>query len=216
MSRGGSRITKNSFDFARSERVSWLDEFAENINRASSKTAVEVARYRNELSLQDQINSVVSRQPRHATVADVVREYQERTGLADYLNAKAEEKSKADKVAFTMSDSDSDEVFKDFPKIRDNIISFIKNKVDTSRGQTKVPHIQYEILAQFGGDGLQPADVENETVARFISDLMIAAQKESPPAADRGITNLGLDVGLDLNPDEDNNDFYKPLMPNKD
>lgn len=211
MSRGGSKITKNSFDFAGGERVSWLDEFAENIDKAS-KTAVEVARYRNELSLQDQINSVVSRQPTHATVADVVQEYHERTGLADYLKAKAEE-GKADKVAFSLSDHSG--VFDDNPA-RDKIMDFAKNKVDTSYGQTSVPHIQNEILTQFGCEGLQPQDVENEKVARFISDLITAAQKETPEA-DLASADLGKGVGLDLDDvDEDNNDFYKPLMPNTD
>jgi hypothetical protein len=212
MSRGGSKITRNSFDFASGERVSWLDEFAENINKAS-KTAVEVARYRNELSLQDQINSVVSRQPTHATVEDVVQEYHERTGLADYLKAKAEEPPKADKVAFSLGEYG--ELLKDFPK-RDAVMSFAKNKVETSYGQTSIPHIQNEIITQFGSEGLQPEDVENEQMEQFISDLITAAQKETP-AADLGSVDLGKGVGLDLDDvDEDNNDFYKPLMPNTD
>lgn len=210
MSRGGSKITRNSFDFAPGERVSWLDEFAENINKAST-TAVEVARYRNELSLQDQINSVISRQPTHATVEDVVQEYRERTGLADYLKAKSG-KPEVDKVAFSLSEYD---VFDNNPA-RDKIMEFAKNKVDTNYGQTSVPHIQDEILTQFASDGLQPEDVENEKVAKFISDLIAAAQKETPPA-DLGSPDLGKGVGLDLDDvDEDNNDFYKPLMPNSD
>ena len=211
MSRGGSKITKNSFDFARGERVSWLDEFANDIEKAS-KTAVEVARYRNELSLQDQINSIVSRQPHHVTVADLVQEYHERTGLADYLKAQ-KSNDESDKVAFSLNDDG--EAFDGHP-LRDKIKNFAKNKIDTSYGQVSVPHIQDELLTQFCSDGLKAADVENEKVAKFISSLISAAQKETA-SADIGSVDLGKGVGLDLDDDnEANNDFYHNLMPASD
>ncbi len=209
MSRGGSKITKNSFDFARGERVSWLDELADRIDTAS-KTAVEVARHRNELSLRDEITSIISRKPTHATVADKVQDYHERTGLADYLKAN---RGEPDKVA---SLECSDQVFVAHPGICDKVKEFARNKVETSYGQTSIPHIQNEILAQFGSDGLQPQDVENKTVAKFISDLISDTIQKNPPANLSSI-DLGRNVGLDLNDcEEDNNDFYKPLLPNTD
>ena len=207
MSRGGFKIVRNSFDFASSERVSWLDEFAENIDKAS-QNVVEVGRYRNELSLQDQINSIVSRQPASSTVAEKIQEYHKRTGLADYLKAKAVEKP--DKVAFSLNEHN--DVFDNNPA-RDKIIDFTKNKIDSSYGQTSIPNIQNEILAQFSSEGLLSQDVENEKVAKFISDLIAAAQQEHP-TTDVNSAELGKDVGLDLSDvSEDNNDFYKPLLP---
>lgn len=204
MSRGGFKITKNSFDFARSERVSWLDEFADKINNAS-KTAVDVARYRNELSIHDQINSIVSRQP-VSTVEDLVKEYRERTGLAEYL--KAQDQGAADKTA-----SSNSEVFSDYPELRDQIINFAKNKIETSHGQTSVPHIQSEIMAQFSGNGLLAQDVEGEEVIKLISDLISEVQKQTP-TTDISSVDVGAGVGLDLDDnDEENTDFYHSLMP---
>jgi len=211
MSRSGFKTAIGSPNVIINKRISWLDEFAENIHTAS-KTAVEVARYRNELSLHDQINSIVSRQPTHATVADVVQEYHERTGLTKYLEMKRAEDNKLDKVAFSMGNYS--DLLKDFPTIRDDVMNFAKNKIDTNYGQTSVPNIQSEILMQFRE--LQPQDVENEKMAKFISDLITKAQLETPSATFNS-TNLGKDVGLNLDDaKEDNTDFYKPLLPNVD
>ena len=214
MSRGGYKINRSAHDYVRSERVSWLDQFAETIDKAS-KTAVEVARERDFISLHDQINSIVSRKPAYATVEDVVEDYQKRTGLVDYLKAQSNPGETSDKVAFSLSQYD--DVFAEYPAIRDKIMSFAKNKVSTSYGQVSVPAIQREIFTQFASDGLQPQDVDNEEVAKFISDLITEAQRETPPS-DLSSVELGKGVGvIDVDEDdEENNDFYRGLMPNTD
>jgi len=207
MSRNGYKINRNSFDYARSERVSWIDEFANNIEKAS-KTAVEVARERDQVSLHQQISSIVSRKPAHATVEDLVKSYHERTGLSKYLEAKME---KADKVAFSLKDYD--DIFEKYPGIRDAMIGFAKNKINTSYGQCSVPHIQDELKSQFASEGIQSQDIECEKVAKFISDLITAAQKETP-ATDISSQELGKGVGVvdvDSNND-DNTDFYQSFM----
>lgn len=86
MSRGNFKITRDYSEVDRepNQRVTWLDRFAESY--ADGKTAVEVARERMEvIPLHEQIQSIMNGGPTHRTVEDAVQDYQERTGLLDYL-----------------------------------------------------------------------------------------------------------------------------------
>lgn len=199
------KINRHSYDFAKSERVNWLDRFADSIEQASQLTAVEVARYRNQLSIHEQINSIISRVPSssYATVEDAVVDMQKRTGLSEYLNRISSEKT--NKVA-------SSDVFPNLDaELKDAIISFCKNKIATHRGQITVPAMQHEILETFS---IQPDDVNNEPVARFISDLILKEQKANPAHNDFN-TQLGLGVGRDdvESSDPENTDFFKGMLP---
>jgi hypothetical protein len=74
----------------------WMEEFAEKmalneqLKKVASKTAVEVARERNQNqpSVFEMMSSIVSAQkPKYSSVEEAVRDYQHRTGLADYLKS---------------------------------------------------------------------------------------------------------------------------------
>ena len=98
------KIDTSSYEYAKSDRVSWLDEFADNVDQATQKTAViqterptwldafadniagksavEVARERSQSSTYDDISNIFSQS---VTVESKVKELQERIGLTDYL-----------------------------------------------------------------------------------------------------------------------------------
>lgn len=90
-----------------SKRVDWLDQLAEKmaveeqaakfpqVKTAGSKTAVEVARER-QPSVYEMMSSIVSGQkPKFSSVEEAVKDYQERTGLVDYLKAQTAEGQRA-------------------------------------------------------------------------------------------------------------------------
>ncbi len=86
MSRGNFKIITDHSEVDRepNQRSTWLDRFAETY--AEGKTAVEVARERmEEIPIHDQIQSIMNGRPVRRTVEDAVKEYQDRTGLTDYL-----------------------------------------------------------------------------------------------------------------------------------
>lgn len=205
MSRG-YKLNRTSYDYVRSERVNWLDQFAEDINNASQCTAVEVSRYRNQLSMHDRINSIMQGNNIHSgkTVEGVVKDMQERVGLKDYL----------DKVIARRADKTAqNELFANLGKdLQKKLVNFCKNKVATHRGQITVPAIQHEILSSF--NGIKPEDINNEKVARFISDI-IAKEQKLNPIVDNDSIDLGKGVGVvDVDAeDPDNTDFMKGLMP---
>lgn len=206
------KINRNS-SWASSERVDWLDALADDINNASKRTAVQVGRYRNQLSLYDQISSIVTNQTAaHQTVEGIVQEMHERVGLKGYLDTVANNE-KANKVAqknerpFDRLDSDT----------QDNLTNFCKNKISTHRGQTSVPAVQHDLLSVFKNSGIRPEDINNECVARFISNL-IAEEQGLNPTIDSNNVEIGKGVGVvDMEADDsDNTDFMKGLMPATD
>jgi len=91
------------------KRVSWLDSLAEkmaveeqaskfdNQIKNASKTAVEVSRDRNiGPSVYEMMSAIVSGpKPKFSSVEEAVKDYQERTGLSQYLKAQTEEQKAA-------------------------------------------------------------------------------------------------------------------------
>jgi len=209
MSRGGFKIKRTSDEYAASERVSWIDQFADDIQKAS-KTAVEVARQRSEVSLHDQVSSVMHNKPAHSSVESLVQELQDRAGLSEYLRRNADASGEG-KVAAT----DYDGIFANVKQsVKEDIINYCKNTIATHRGQTTVPAIQYDILAQFQNEGIQSQDVDEPSVARCISQLISEELNRHPPA-DLRSEQLGSGVGvLDVDEnDDDNSDVLSGLMP---
>lgn len=207
MSRGEFKLNKNSYEYARGERVDWLDAFAENYAEATKiapdKTAVQVARERQQ-STYDQISSIVGNTFQHATVESKVQEMQERTGLTAYLQSMASmtPEEGAQKIL---------DVFAQFgPKMQEDLMNFCKNKIAAHRGQISIPAIQHDLLATFRQHGIQPQDVNNEDVARCISGLIVDELKMNPPT-DVSSTELGKVDNLEED-DNESADFFKGLQ----
>jgi len=66
----------------------WLDSFARQLAVKESKTAVEVARERNQQSIYQQMSALISNptgSSKFSSVDEIVEDYQNRTGLSEYL-----------------------------------------------------------------------------------------------------------------------------------
>ncbi|MBC8294549.1 MAG: hypothetical protein H8E55_01935 [Pelagibacterales bacterium] len=211
MSRDNFKINRNSHDYVRSERVNWLDEFVDNLEKSSRpKSAVEVARERSQTSVLDQISGIVGNKSTHATVESKVKELQDRVGLTEYLNRVSSDKESAKIASLDMNDA-----FDKFgPKMKDDIINFCRNKISTHRGQIAVPAVQHDILTTFKQYGLQPQDVDTDKVAECISNL-IESELRNNPSTDISNPDLGKGVGVtDMDDDNSNSDFMAGLLPN--
>ncbi|HVI40981.1 MAG TPA: hypothetical protein VM577_09995 [Anaerovoracaceae bacterium] len=213
MSRGGFKITRSDYyETDPGDKIDWLDRFAQDFEKKESKqepkSAVEVARLRNYQSIADQISAIVGGNPRHSSVETAVQDYQERTGLKEYLKRQSSPQDSAKKTANVQAFQNLD------PRVRDNIINFIKNRIETHRGLVPLPAIQEEILSTFRNEGLQPQDVNNDEVAKLISQAIID-ERQKNPESDMNNVNLGRGVGVKDMDDDDgsNSDFFRGLLP---
>ena len=201
------------------DRVDWLDAFAKKIEEASKSplNAVEQARARNEQSLLDQISNIMSRKVRNsASVEDKVREYQDKTGLNEYLRRMSAAKEAERKKTAQESVGDLPESFNKFSdKIKNDIKTFIRNKCETHHGNIQVPALVEEVSRTFRQAGVQPQDVNDMHFEKFVSDQITKAKQRSPSTNEHN-TNLGLGVGVENdNIDSSNLDVFEGLTPVK-
>lgn len=213
MSRGGFKITRNDYyEVDPGDKIDWLDRFAKEFEKTEAKqepkSAVEVARLRNHQSIVDQISAIVGNRPGHSSVESAVQDYQERTGLKEYLRRQSAQQEPAKKTANVQPFQNLD------PKLRDDVISFIKNRIETHRGLVPLPAIQEEVLSTFRGKGIQSQDVDTDEVARLISQLIVDERKKNPESDIHNV-NLGRGVGVKDMDDDDgsNSDFFRGLLP---
>ena len=118
MSRGNFKIRPDHSEADREptgQGSNWLDRFAESYAKAEAegKTAVEVARDRMEqipTSMHDQISAIMNggRSSGHGSVEDAVKDYQERTGLTDYLQQAQASQQLQDVAAIIKGAEDDD------------------------------------------------------------------------------------------------------------
>ena len=217
MSRG-FKITRSDYsDKDTSDRVSWLDDFARNIEKISNepKSAVEVARNRNQQSLLDQISQIVSKKTiTTRSVENAVQELQDRIGLKDYLkrvSASNEQKSKEENQKIRLED-----IFKNLPSnLIETISHFIYNTIEhTHHGNIQVPAIVESVRSNF--KDVQPHDVNDTRFEKYVSDVITDSKKRNPTHKDIN-HNIGKGVGLDSNTttDTSNSNFFAGIMPNK-
>jgi len=98
----------NEISKERSQKLAdWLDEFAENY---AVKTAVEVSRTRGGSIAEQMVAIVTGQKNKFSSVDEVVKHYQERTGLNNYLGVVANSKLKlaAEKRIDECSDADDE------------------------------------------------------------------------------------------------------------
>ncbi len=218
MSRSGIKITKTTMGETSGDRVEWLDAFARKIEEVSKSplNAVESARARDQRSLLDQISSIVSRQRSSFSVEDKVQEYQDKTGLKEYLRRMSAAKEAERKKTAQEEQVELPENFNRFSdSIKNDIKTFIRNKCETHHGNIQVPALVEEVSRTFRQVGIQPQDVNDMHFEKFISD-QIARAKSRNPSTDEHNHNLGLGVGIDNNSiDSANLDVFEGLTPVK-
>lgn len=201
-----NRFNRDSDSFIRGERVAWLDRFADSLE-AKSKTAVEVARERDQtaMSLQDQIQNIMGNPKK--SVNQKVEELQERTGLKSYLN----------KVYSSYQKKAQERIFPEYSEyLEEKIKQFIHNLVSTHHGYIPVLAVQEEILNHFSNMGVLSNDINTRQVASFINNVII--NEQSLHGKPYEVSNeLGKNLGLSHmdGSDPENSDFMHNLMPQK-
>ena len=208
MSRGGFKITRHSEDnddlITRSEPLSpMITQFAKTV---APQTAADQARYRNAQSFMQQLTSIMTGKQRYATVDDAVKDMQERTGLTVHLENIKSAKKKVNKQA---SDNQIPESFAKYDFVND-IISYIHNNIKNTGGITAIPALQHDLISVF--PKINPSDIMNDEVAKYISDCIYEEQKMLPNT-DSHNSNLGKGVGKDLLVQD--SDPWLGLMPSK-
>jgi hypothetical protein len=205
MSRGGLKINSYSEEdreIEPNEKLSpIISQFAKSV---IPQTTVDQARSRNAQSFMQQLTSLMTNKPRYATVADAVKDMQERTGLNIHLENIKSAKQKVNKQA---SETQIPESLNKYDFV-DNIFSYIDNNIKNHGATTaSIPQIQYDLLSVF--PKLNPSDVMNDEVAKFINDRIYSEQSQLSPETNAG-GNLGKGVGLDI---QESNDPWAGLMP---
>lgn len=207
MSRGGLKINRVDPNFTdRSDRVDWLDSFADAVEKISKDptTAVEAARSRDIANYTDQISAIISRKQDYNSVEGVVQYYQNQTGLTDYLKRVQSEKieeanRKIAQEIMEAADGMENDLPESFGKLsdkdREDIKNFIRNKCETHHGNIQVPALVEEVSQTFRQKGIEPQDVNDTKFEKFISDEIIRAKKQNPNADEHNV-NIGLGVGI--------------------
>jgi len=225
MSRGGFKINRNEndyeFDLGDQTLPSWLESFANNVN----KTAVEVARERND-SFFDQISNIMggNGKSRFATVESVVEDMQKRTGLAEYLNklqASAEDNKKNRLMAaaeFINSDKNFNEnsEIPDAVKKNSDVKSFIDHFVNSKHGKVSKHAVLFELENLFSNsDNIEKKDFQDPNLLTYIQNKIEEILKTSPSFDD--YSNMGKSINFESQDKDDslNNDAFHFANPAK-
>jgi hypothetical protein len=216
MSRGNYKFNRSNYhDYARAERVDWLDQFAEKYAKDDNpKTAVEVARQRGNKSIMEQIDAIVNN--KHSSVESAVKELQDRVGLTEYLKRMSSDDKEAIKEAAEVGEAGGfpeglaalipQEVME---KVRDNIKFLLKKH----NGHISVPAIQFELSVSFDKD-LDDRIINDSQMCKFINDQIIDWRSTHPSNADdRDRLDDTAENEQIVDEDNKNKDFFSGLMP---
>lgn len=190
MSRGGFKIEKLSDDETYStyeKRVDWLDAFAAKAQQIAPN-AVEAARQRDAQSIIDQISNIMGNKV-EKTVASIVDDYQNKTGLKAYLKRMSDSQEAG--ATKTAQEAPLSQIFDNLSETdKEDILTFVRNKCESSFGGVQVPALVEEVSSTFKQRGLNPQDVNNPIFEKFISDEIVRAKKMFPQPP-TNTSNLG-------------------------
>jgi hypothetical protein len=180
-------------------RTAWFEDFVKSL---ASNQEVQVASATTNMT--DYIASIMGEKRKNATVAEVVNQYQELTGLKSYLQSIYHPTIK--------QAQDASAIFANVkPDIKEKILAFVKNRVEAYKGFVSILAIQEELLNSFRADGLLPQDVYDRTVSEYLFQ-QIEQEKSKHPNNEN--TNLVGKRWHDSFEDEGaNNDFFHNLEP---
>jgi hypothetical protein len=184
----------NNSDY--SNLSSWMQQALDNLNGYSTVNS---------------INNSLHGRSRYATVEDAVKDMRERTGLDKYLTQKSSQDRTADgkltrSAAFSIiAEINLPESITNSPKA-ESIISFVKNRIDSSNGNVKVPELQHELFSTF--DSISAGDVEDESVVRWLSDMIANVKSDNKYDSDSNNSLIGK---LDLTESPQENELFQSL-----
>ncbi len=209
------KITRQDcHEYVRSERVDWLDRFAKELseNKALS-TVVDKTRERDQKSMLDQISYLIDKKPRYASVESAVKDMQERTGLSEYIKRLSVKNEGEKKIAQEKEPViDVEKILEKFgPELAKKVMTFVKNKVESSEGNLATGAIIADLVRTLKGDGLDEADVSTSDFSAWINQMRDKVKERFPANDVKDDCNFGKDVPDNQNIDE-GNDVFKNMM----
>lgn len=192
--RGRIPISRTDVNFVeRPEKlVGWLDRFAEDY--AKKETIVSQTRKRDAQALIDQINAIVGN--KQSSVQEKVNSYRERTGL-DMFQRKAQIQNELP-----------------IPQhLQEKVFSYLKNRIETFKGNISLLSLQEELLKVFAREGLQKKEIDNPSFAKIVSNMILEEKKKLPKNED--YSNLGKNYNSENSNNSDNTDFFHAMMVSK-
>lgn len=201
----GPRFSNNQdFDHHKTSRVDWLDAFADSIERSPELKSATQAN-----SIYDQINRAIGNSHKHATVEAVVKEYISNIGLENYLKTLAHNQIVAQAQHTQMVDVN--EVLKGTePQLKEDILTFIKNRVETYKGFVSALEIQEEIYSSFK-DKIEPNQVYDRHLVKLINQLLEQEQARHPTEMNKDLGKSNYQSSEEATPE--NTDFFHNLAP---
>lgn len=221
---------RDEFMGSASSTPSWLEEFAVQWEKKAATTAVDEARKRQaDADYYSQINSIVGGKRKHATVDSIVQEYQELTGLKQYLKTLAEQNtaisgniksaqlheasnSTVINNSVVMISVDENEGLPEdlSDDVKEKIKTFIKNKINSYNGYVSIPAIQDDLLKTLKNDGLEAHHVYDSKLAKLIGNQLQEYKMHHHKPVDSG-ANLGRAI-IEIKDDGSNEDFLHSLQ----
>lgn len=192
--RGRIPISRTDVNFVeRPEKlVGWLDRFAEDY--AKKETIVSQTRKRDAQALIDQINAIVGN--KQSSVQEKINSYRERTGL-DMFQRKAQIQNELP-----------------IPQhLQEKVFSYLKNRIETFKGNISLLSLQEELLKVFAREGLQKKEIDNPSFAKIVSNMILEEKKKLPKNED--YSNLGKNYNSENSNNSDNTDFFHAMMVSK-
>lgn len=193
-------------------RIDWLDQFADRLQKQENSQSSNTSQQRSN-SFVDEISAMLYKQPSNVkspkTVAGIVKDYQDKIGLNDYLKTLQNIKQ--------AQDSGIPSSLQNLPRdLQQNIIQYITNKIRTYHGSISIPAIQNEVLNTFRNQGVSAQEIESSEMAGFINSEIVKELQNHPHSRDM---NMSIGLGTGTEDPKDNNqantDAFFHLMPNK-
>jgi len=187
----------------------WLSHLAKSLVKESVKSKNE------DSSLFDQINSIMNnKNSKYSSVDEAVKEMQERSGLAAYLNKLRASEQINKKIANEAINSKDILILKKNP----SIFHTISNYVDATKGNLPIPAVLEHAKSIHKNDNnnlVEPKDWDDSNLIKFINDLNQKHRKQNGSSVVE--ENLGrIDKSnADIGNDSDNNDYFAGLVPKK-
>lgn len=162
----------------------------ENSEVLKELNKVSVQPYRSEENIFDQINSIINgKKPKYSSVADAVKDMQDRSGLTAYRD---KIKIIAEKIKTAACSCASDglnkvKVFEINPSIKDSFDTYIKE----TRGKLPIPSVIGRFKAIYRKDIPDESLWNEASLANYINSASIKIQKDNPDIEQTNNANLG-------------------------
>lgn len=191
----------------------WFRQFEKNLEKSA------VTSKRVDQSLYDQINSVMNIKSKYTSVSAAVEDMMQRSGLTAYLdNVKVSEENINKKVA----EESAKEVKKNSKQVKPllmslkdgkNVLDFIKNRAESTKGSISVPALKETTRAVFNNKVSDDRYWEDPQLLIYIHNV-VSDEKKKHHRDEQQNGNFGkIQVNINYDADPSNNDAFHILMP---